>query len=218
MHCGEFSAVTFYENIYPSCNGLAEAIVAIFQGKHADIYQVIILQNVNLTWVGTVRATSFMRVPRSTVEFCPSKHRGLPKLSESLKSFEVYREVSTAQLRGTPCVSVEHRVPPWNLPWAYVADFLLNYIYATARLRGTPWASVEFTLGGVLQHSLHRVSPWNAVGLRGIYLGCRFINIPTTARLRGTPWASVEFTLGVGVNAGFLRLEKICLLYFLKYE
>ena len=87
-----------------------------------------------------------MRVPRSTVEFCPSKHRGLPKLSESLKYFEVYREVSTAQLRGTPCVSVEHRVPPWNLPLAYVADFLLNYIYATARLRGTPWASVEFTL------------------------------------------------------------------------
>ena len=53
VHCSEFSAVKFYENTYPSCDGLAEAIVAIFQGKDADICQVIILQNVNLTWVGT---------------------------------------------------------------------------------------------------------------------------------------------------------------------
>ena len=55
MHCSEFSAVRFYENTYPSCDGLAEVIVAIFQGKDSDICQVhvIILQNVNLTWVGT---------------------------------------------------------------------------------------------------------------------------------------------------------------------
>ena len=53
MHCSEFSAVGFYENTYPSFDGLAEVIVAIFQGKDADICQVIILQNVNLTWVGT---------------------------------------------------------------------------------------------------------------------------------------------------------------------
>jgi hypothetical protein len=43
------SEVKFYENTYPSCDGLADAIVAIFQGKDADICQVKILQNVNLT-------------------------------------------------------------------------------------------------------------------------------------------------------------------------
>jgi hypothetical protein len=53
VHCSEFSAVKFDENTYPSCDGLAEVIVAIFQGEHADIYQVIILQNANLTWIGT---------------------------------------------------------------------------------------------------------------------------------------------------------------------
>jgi hypothetical protein len=42
-----------YENAYPSYEGLAEVIVANFQGKNADICQAMILQNVNLTWVGT---------------------------------------------------------------------------------------------------------------------------------------------------------------------
>jgi hypothetical protein len=53
VYCNEFSAVRFCKNTYPSCDGLAEVINAIFQGKDADICQVIILQNVNLTWVGT---------------------------------------------------------------------------------------------------------------------------------------------------------------------
>jgi hypothetical protein len=53
VHSSEFSAVKCYENTYPSSDGLAEVIVAIFQGKYADIFQVIILQNVNLTWFGT---------------------------------------------------------------------------------------------------------------------------------------------------------------------
>ena len=72
----------------------------------------------------------------------------------------------------TPCVSVEHRVPPWNLPWAGCYN-----VPATARLRGTPWVSVEFTLG---------------VG---------YYNILATARLRGTPRDSVEFTFGIGSTA-----------------
>jgi hypothetical protein len=63
---------------------------------------------------------SFMRVPRSTVEFCPSKHRGLSKLSEPLKSFEVYREISTVRLRGTPCVSVEFTL-------SVVGTFVIEY-------------------------------------------------------------------------------------------
>jgi hypothetical protein len=37
VHCSEFGPVEFYENTYPSCDGLAEVIVAIFQGKNADI-------------------------------------------------------------------------------------------------------------------------------------------------------------------------------------
>jgi hypothetical protein len=53
MHYSEFSAVKFCENTYPICDGLAEVIVAIFQGKDVDFCQVIVLQNVNLTWVGT---------------------------------------------------------------------------------------------------------------------------------------------------------------------
>ena len=73
-----------------------------------------------VTHYHTVRATSFMRVPRSTVEFCPSKHRGLSKLSEPLKSFEVYREISTARLRGTPCDSVEFTL-------AVVGTFVIKY-------------------------------------------------------------------------------------------
>jgi hypothetical protein len=63
----------------------------------------------------------------------------------------------------TPCVSVEHRVPPWNLPWAGRYN-----IPATVRLRGTPWVSVEFTLGiGITVSMPPRVSvelrgtPWN---------------------------------------------------------
>jgi hypothetical protein len=38
VHCSEFSAVKFYENT-SSCDGLAEVIVAIFQGKDADIFK-----------------------------------------------------------------------------------------------------------------------------------------------------------------------------------
>jgi hypothetical protein len=38
VHCSEFSAIKFYEYTYTSCDGLAEVIVAIFQGKDADIY------------------------------------------------------------------------------------------------------------------------------------------------------------------------------------
>jgi hypothetical protein len=61
-----------------------------------------------------------MRVPRSMVEFCPSKHRGLSKLSEPLMSFEVYREISTAHLRGTPCFSVEFTL-------GVVGTFVIKY-------------------------------------------------------------------------------------------
>jgi hypothetical protein len=49
VHRTEFSTVEFLK---PSCDGLAEVIVVIFQGQDADICQVIILQNVDLTWVG----------------------------------------------------------------------------------------------------------------------------------------------------------------------
>jgi hypothetical protein len=36
-----------------TCNGLAEAFAVSFQGKYADICQVIILRNRNIAWVGT---------------------------------------------------------------------------------------------------------------------------------------------------------------------
>ena len=34
-------------------DGLAEALIVVFQGKDADINKVKILGNVNLAWVGT---------------------------------------------------------------------------------------------------------------------------------------------------------------------
>jgi hypothetical protein len=62
----------------------------------------------------------------------------------------------------TPCVSVEHCVPPWNLPWVGRYN-----IPATARLRGMPWVSVVFTLGVRITISL---PPRVSVELCGIYL------------------------------------------------
>jgi hypothetical protein len=49
VHRTEFSAVKFLK---PSCDGLTEVIVVIFQGKDIYICQAIILRNVNLAWVG----------------------------------------------------------------------------------------------------------------------------------------------------------------------
>jgi hypothetical protein len=48
VHRTEFSAVIFFKS---SCDGLTEVLVVIFQGNGADICQVIIRRNINLTWV-----------------------------------------------------------------------------------------------------------------------------------------------------------------------